>query len=114
MTPGEAISDWGALRQLLADRTVEAVEIVGCDRVVAFRDGGSPSKEEPIAASDEEMIALIRGMVAPGDHRRFDGTSPELALRLADGTRLVALMAVTPRPTLSIRRHPVAGTGGTV
>ena len=37
--------------------------------------------------------------------RRFDLARPELDLRLPDGSRLSALMAVTERPVVSIRRH---------
>jgi len=37
--------------------------------------------------------------------RRFDLACPELDLRLPDGSRLSALMAVTARPVVSVRRH---------
>ncbi len=103
MTPDDAISDRGALRRLLDDETNENIEAHGCDDVVLVRRDGSMSHGDSIAASDEELIARIRRIGAPGDGHRLD---PELCLRPGDGTRLVALMAVTRRPTLSIRRHP--------
>src|SRR3546814_2514208 len=37
--------------------------------------------------------------------RRFDAASPFLDLRLPDGSRLHAAMAVSDRPVLSVRRH---------
>ena len=40
--------------------------------------------------------------------RRFDLARPEVDLRLPDGSRLSALMAVTRRPAVSIRRHRFA------
>jgi Flp pilus assembly CpaF family ATPase len=53
------------------------------------------------------MVELIRTMGARMGlgERRFDSGSPQLDLRLPDGSRLSAVMGVSARPTLSIRRH---------
>jgi Flp pilus assembly CpaF family ATPase len=53
------------------------------------------------------MIELIRTMGARMGlgERRFDVGNPQLDLRLPDGSRLSAVMSVSARPTLSIRRH---------
>ena len=37
--------------------------------------------------------------------RRFDNGSPSLNLQLPDGSRLFAVMAVTSKPSVAIRRH---------
>ena len=39
------------------------------------------------------------------DERRFDAAHPELNLQLPDGSRLFAVMAVSARPAVVIRRH---------
>src|SRR5262249_38295297 len=54
-----------------------------------------------------ELVDLIRtagtrmGLV----ERRFDLAAPSVNLRLPDGSRLFAVMAVTSRPALAVRRH---------
>ena len=62
---------------------------------------------DPVAESDEELVELLRMAAARFglSERRFDVAHPELDLRLPDGSRLSALMAVVARPAVSIRRH---------
>ncbi len=64
----------------------------------------------PVADSDDELIDLVRAAAGRFglSERRFDLARPELDLRLPDGSRLSALMAVTSRPAISIRRHRYA------
>src|SRR5260370_444274 len=59
-----------------------------------------------IAEPDEEMAELIQivGAYSGLSARPFDWANPQLDLRLPDGSRLSALMDVTRRPALSIRR----------
>jgi len=61
-----------------------------------------------VAASDEELVDLVRLVAARAgsEERRFDRGAPSLSLRLPGGARLFAVMAVSGRPSLSIRRHP--------
>ncbi|MDT4991582.1 MAG: pilus assembly protein CpaF [Actinoplanes sp.] len=104
----------GGLQQLMREG-VENVHAQGYDNVF-FRRVGSPIAEPgpPIAESDEEMIDMIRTLAteaalgddfsASGEERTFDRTHPVLDLRLRDGSRLCAVMSVTDRPSLSIRR----------
>ena len=103
----DAMFGLGGLQRLLDDETVENIEANGCDRVFAGRSDGSITEEDPIAASDDEMVALIRQLAAREglSERRFDAGSPHLILQLRDGSRLFAVMGVTQRPCLSIRRH---------
>jgi Flp pilus assembly CpaF family ATPase len=72
--------------------------------------GGGRIQVEPIASSDDELIELIRLAAARFGlaERRFDLAAPLLDLRLPDGSRLFAAMAVAARPALSIRRHRLA------
>src|SRR5208282_5852575 len=50
------------------------------------------------------LIRTLAARIGLGE-RRFDLASPRLSLQLPDGSRLFAVMAVTGRPCVSIRRH---------
>ena len=79
----------------------------------AVTGSSSPAPEatalggRPLAATDAELIELIRRVAAQGGRteRRFDDAQPLLNLRLPDGSRFSAVMHVAGRPSLSIRRH---------
>lgn len=95
------------LQRLLDDPSIENINANGCDEVWIRYADGRRERVDPIAASDEELIELVRGVGARlgiGE-RRFDLGSPRLSLQLPDGSRLFAVMAVCARPALSIRRH---------
>ena len=96
----------GRLQPLLDDPDIENIDVNGCDRVfVSFADGREVMAE-PIAETDEEMVELIQilGAYSGLSSRPFDSANPQLDLRLPDGSRLSAVMDVTRRPALSIRR----------
>lgn len=97
----------GRLQALLDDDRIENIDINGCDEVWATFTGGEMRKMDPVADSDEELIRLTQVMAARKGHseRQFSASHPELDLRLPDGSRLSAVMAVCERPALSIRRH---------
>ena len=103
----DSIFGLGPLDRLLADPAVENVFANGCDNVWVVRADGTKSRANPIADSDRAMIELIRIAAARmgRTERRFDSASPFLDLRLPDGSRLHAAMAVSDRPVLSVRRH---------
>ncbi len=103
----DALFAAAGLQRLLEDESVTDIHANGCDVVWVRRADGSKEREAPIAASDSEMVELIRTMGARMGlgERRFDVGSPQLDLRLPDGSRLSAVMGVSARPTLSIRRH---------
>ncbi|HEY3673056.1 MAG TPA: ATPase, T2SS/T4P/T4SS family [Acidimicrobiia bacterium] len=95
------------LQRLLDDPTVENVNANGCDNVFVRYSDGRRERVDAIADSDDELIDLLRMAAARlgiGE-RRFDLGSPRLSLPLPDGSRLFGVMAVTARPSLSIRRH---------
>ena len=96
----------GRLQPLLDDPEIENIDINGCDRVFIGYADGREVMGEPVADSDEELIELIQILAAYSglSSRPFDTANPQLDLRLPDGSRLSAVMDVTVRPALSIRR----------
>ncbi|MFI0895842.1 CpaF family protein [Streptomyces sp. NPDC020983] len=96
----------GRLQPLLDDPDVENIDINGCDQVFVGYSDGRELQGEPVAESDEELIELIQvlGAYSGLSSRPFDSANPQLDLRLPDGSRLSAVMDVTRRPALSIRR----------
>jgi pilus assembly protein CpaF len=96
----------GRLQPLLEDTEIENIDINGCDQVfIGFADGRE-IMGEPVAESDDELVELIQILAAYSglSSRPFDTANPQLDLRLPDGSRLSAVMDVTIRPALSIRR----------
>lgn len=97
----------GPIERLIADKSVENVNMNGCDTVWVHHADGTKRRAGAIADSDEELIALIRKAASRlgRNERRFDIANPFLDLQLPDGSRLNAVMAVSERPAVSIRRH---------
>lgn len=105
----------GGLEPLLRNERVEEIHAQGFDQVYVRLSDGTRERVAPIADSDEAMIDLIRRLAADAgraeaggegaEERRWERAAPILNLQLPDGSRLHAVMAVTKRPALSIRRH---------
>jgi Flp pilus assembly CpaF family ATPase len=97
------------LQPLLDDPDIESININGYDRVFVKYTGGRRARLGPVAASDSDLIDLVRTLAsrASSEERRFDRGSPAVSLQLPGGERLFAVMALTfgGRPALSIRRH---------
>ncbi|AXK37707.1 CpaF family protein [Streptomyces armeniacus] len=106
-TVTDALLGAGSLERLLADESVENICVNGCDTVWVRHAEGTWRRSAPVAASDAELIERIRTLAArtEGEERRFDRGVPRLNLQLPDGSRLFAVMAVTGRVSLTIRRH---------
>lgn len=100
----------GGLQRLIDDPSVENIDVNGCDCVWVTHADGTKVRLGRVAASDAELVALVRAAAARFglSERRFDAAQPELDLRLPDGSRLSAVMAVTRRPVVDIRRHRLA------
>jgi Flp pilus assembly CpaF family ATPase len=104
----------GGLQHLLDNPKIENVHANGADEVFIRYAGGASEVGPPIAESDEALIEMVRALAAEaafgddlsglGEERTFDRTNPVLDMRLRDGSRLCAVMAVSRRPALSIRR----------
>ena len=103
----DALFGLGALQRLLDDESIENIDANGCADVWITRADGSKHRAPPIADSDEELIDTLRMTAARVGltERRFDNGAPSLNLQLPDGSRLFAVMAVTARPCVAIRRH---------
>jgi Flp pilus assembly CpaF family ATPase len=96
----------GRLQPLLEDQQIENIDINGCDKVFIGYADGREAASEPVAESDEELVELIQVLAAYSglSSRPFDTANPQLDMRLPDGSRLSAVMDVTLRPAISIRR----------
>jgi pilus assembly protein CpaF len=98
----------GELQELLDDQAVENININGCDEVwVTYAGDPTPIRHRPIAATDEDLVAIIQSQAAHAgiNPRPWTPATPELDLRLADGSRLSAVMGAGERPAISIRRN---------
>lgn len=96
----------GGFEDYLFDPTVENIFVNGCDRVFVNRTGKPvPDQVPPIAESDEALVELINRWSSRlgRTERRFDISNPRVDLRLPGGFRMHAIMAVTQRPTITIR-----------
>lgn len=103
----DALFGLGGFSPLLADESIENIDANGCDVVWVRHADGSRARVGPVADSDAELVDLIRILAARSgaEERRFDRGVPALSVPLPDGSRLFAVMAVSRRPSVSIRRH---------
>ena len=80
----------GPLQQLLDDPTVEEIIVNGPQRVFAIA-GGRKRLTDIVFEDDEQLLQLVRRAIGPLG-RRLDETSPMVDARLADGSRLNAVI----------------------
>lgn len=94
------------LEPLLRNPKIENINVTG-DRVFVRYADGRREHLPPITGSDTELVELIRDLAARSglEERRFDRGTPGVSFHLPGGERAFAVMAVTARPALSIRRH---------
>ena len=88
----------GRLQPLLDDPEVENIDINGYDNVFVGYANGEERRIPPVAESDDELVELVQvlGAYSGLTSRPFDTANPQLDLRLPDGSRLSAVMGVTP------------------
>jgi pilus assembly protein CpaF len=101
----------GPLEDLLADPAVEEVMVNGPGHVYVER-GGRIEPVEAAFADEEELRNAIERILAPLG-RRIDELSPMVDARLADGSRVNAVIPplAIDGPTLSIRRFGASRPG---
>ncbi|MGQ4411744.1 CpaF family protein [[Kitasatospora] papulosa] len=98
----------GRLQAHLDNVRVENILINGYQYVWLDFTDGRRVQVAPVADSDEELRELLRDLArrTTGQSERSLSTAdPFLALRLADGSRLQAIIDVTPGTYVTIRRH---------
>jgi pilus assembly protein CpaF len=103
----DAVFRAGRLQPLLDDPGVENIYINGCDDIRADYQDRPPARHPAITASDAELVELINQVArTQGQSERvLTPSTPNLNMRLADGSRLAASYLVTPRPTVVVRKH---------
>ena len=100
-----AIFGLGRLEPLITDPDLLEINVNGCDRVWLHHADGAVTAGPPVADSDAELIDWVRTAATYSGltSRAFDTANPWLEVRLPDGSRLCAHMAVAARPVVSIR-----------
>ena len=95
------------LQPLLDDPDVRDIHVSGAAHVWLTMRDGRKLRGPAVARSDDELVELVATAARRigRSERRWDHAHPELNLQLPNGDRLHALMAVTGRPTITIRRH---------
>jgi len=94
----------GPVEDLLADNTVDEIMVNGWSKVYVERFGKLELSDKQFTG-DEQVVAVIRRILAPIG-RRIDESSPMVDARLADGSRVNAIippLSLTG-PTLTIRK----------
>jgi pilus assembly protein CpaF len=107
----EAVFDrlWGLgrLQPYIDDSELANIHVNGHDNVwLVYRDG-TKIRGEPVAASDRELVETIAAAARRmgRTEKRWDQVSWELHLQLPGGERLHAVLGLTGRPAVTIRRH---------
>jgi Flp pilus assembly CpaF family ATPase len=103
----ERIFQLKRLQPLIDDERIQNIVANGFDEVWLEYEDGTKVPGPPIAASNADMIELLReiGRRYGLSEREFNPSRPSLNLQLPDGSRLFAVAWVCDRPCLAIRRH---------
>jgi pilus assembly protein CpaF len=94
----------GCLEEFLEDDTVDEIMVNGWDRIYVEREGKLELTNKRFTDNDQ-VLAVIRRILAPIG-RRVDESSPMVDARLADGSRVNAIippLSLTG-PTVTIRK----------
>jgi len=104
----DALVGLGPLEPLVADSTVSDVLVNAYDDVWVERSGAL-ERTTITFRSEEELVALVRRLLTPLG-LRIDSASPAVDARLADGSRLHAIIppAAVDGPVVAIRRFSPA------
>ncbi|WP_052665137.1 CpaF family protein [Nitriliruptor alkaliphilus] len=96
----------GRLQPLLDDPCVQDIHVNGHDRVFAVLDDGTREQLPAVADSDDALIERFQLVASRHGEtpRSWDRANPTLDLQLRSGHRLSAVMVVSDRPSITIRR----------
>jgi pilus assembly protein CpaF len=94
----------GPLEDFLADNSVDEIMVNGWERLYIERQGRIVLTDKQFT-SNEQVLAVIRRILAPIG-RRVDESSPMVDARLADGSRVNAIIPplCLTGPTITIRK----------
>lgn len=97
----------GRLQPLLDLPGLEDLQIEGNDNVWAVFADGRLEQLPPVTDTDEELIAEIQHIARtnPDGEKQFSPAHKKLRMALPDGSRLAAEAWLTPRPSVTIRKH---------
>jgi len=97
----------GGLQDLLDDPEITDIHVPGSGPVWVRMRSGERRALEPVVGSDAELVDLVRATSSRlgSGERRFDSASVECNMQLEDGSRLFAVMGVSSRPSVIIRKH---------
>ncbi|MFM7871832.1 MAG: CpaF family protein [Actinomycetota bacterium] len=103
----DTLLGFGPLQRLLNDPDITDIHVRGSAPIWVKRRDGSRLELDPVVASDDELVRLVRNVASRSRHgeRRFDASTVECNLCLDDGSRLFAVMDVSQHPALVIRKH---------
>lgn len=96
----------GPLEDLLSDKTVSEIMVVGPEKIY-FEKSGKIKKSEIVFSSDRQVLNVIERIVAPIG-RRIDEKTPYVDARLHDGSRVHAIIppSAIDGCCITIRKFP--------
>lgn len=96
----------GPLEDMLADKTISEIMVVGPDKIY-YEQSGKNKKSEVTFTNDRQVLNVIERIVAPLG-RRIDEKTPYVDARLADGSRVHAIIppCALDGGTITIRKFP--------
>ncbi|MBE6476727.1 MAG: CpaF family protein [Propionibacteriaceae bacterium] len=109
----DAVFGYGRMQPVFDIPDAENIEIHGFDNVVAQFGDGSRRELEPVADSDEELVAAVR-FLGENAHppRPFDDAHPTITVAIGDRFRLHAIgFGLADRPSVIIRQHLLTDIG---
>lgn len=96
----------GPLEDMLADKSISEIMVVGPKKIF-YEQGGKVKKSDVIFTNDRQVMNVIERIVAPIG-RRIDEKTPYVDARLADGSRVHAIIppCALDGCTITIRKFP--------
>jgi pilus assembly protein CpaF len=96
----------GPLEDLLAEKGVSEIMVVGPSKIF-YEEGGKVKKSDIIFTSERQALNVVERIVAPIG-RRIDEKTPDVDARLADGSRVHAVIPpiALDGTTITIRKFP--------
>ena len=96
----------GPLEDMLKDKTISEIMVVGPDKIY-YEQSGKNKKSDITFTNDRQVLNVIERIVAPIG-RRIDEKTPYVDARLADGSRVHAIIppCALDGGTITIRKFP--------